>query len=444
MRKLSEVKKSLLAAIDQNREQIIAIGDYVWQNPEVGYREFKTSKKASEVLKSLGLKVRDKLGITGLRADLDSGRPGPVLAVLGEMDSLILPSHPEADKKTGAVHSCGHNCHITAMLGAAIGLCQSRAAEAMAGKIAFVATPAEECIEFNHRLQMMAKKKILAIGGKSDQILRGVFRDVDMAIMNHVSGSENYGATGHNGFLVKNVLFRGKSCHAARPNRGINALNAATLAQNAIALLRETFTDSSIRVHGIMTSGGDVVNIIPDQVRMEYMLRADALDKIKHLSQLFDQAVLGAAMALGAKAEIITTPGYLTMENNQALGDIFRLAVHHLHPGAIVNINTGFSTGSTDMGDVSHIMPALHASVPGACGTGHGIDYRIADPEKAYIENAKILALMAVELLYGNAEKGREIAARRDGCISQEQYRAEIAKLSYVNKSPEKEEKSEP
>ncbi|NLZ62186.1 MAG: amidohydrolase [Lentisphaerae bacterium] len=436
MRKLSEVRKAVLAAIDQHREQIIAIGEYVWRNPEAGYREFKTSQKAAEVLESLGLSVKKKLGVTGLRADLDSGRPGPVLAVLGEMDALILPSHPESDESTGAVHACGHNCHITAMLGAAIGLCHSRAADALSGKIAFIANPAEECIEFASRLQLMAKKKILAIGGKCDQILRGVFRDVDMAIMNHVGTGENYGAAGHNGFIVKNVIFHGKSCHAAWPARGVNALNAATLAQNAVAMLRETFTDSSIRVHGIMTNGGDVVNIIPDNVRMEYMLRADSLDKIKHLSQLFDQAMLGAAMALGAQAEIITTPGYMTMENDEALGEVFRDAVHLLHPEAVVNINTGFSTGSTDMGDVSHIMPAIHASVPGTGGTGHGIDYHVADPEKAYIENAKILALMAVELLYGNADKGREIAARRCGCISQEQYRAEIAELSYVSKSP--------
>ena len=254
--------------------------------------------------------------------------------------------------------------------------------------------------------------------------------------MNHVGTGENYGAAGHNGFIVKNVIFHGKSCHAAWPARGVNALNAATLAQNAVAMLRETFTDSSSLLHGIMSNGGDVVNIIPDNVRMEYMLRADSLDKIKHLSQLFDQAMLGAAMALGAQAEIITTPGYMTMENDEALGEVFRDAVHLLHPEAVVNINTGFSTGSTDMGDVSHIMPAIHASVPGTGGTGHGIDYHVADPEKAYIENAKILALMAVELLYGNADKGREIAARRGGCISQEQYLAEIAELSYVSKSP--------
>lgn len=436
MRKLSEVKKAVLAAIDQNREEIIAIGNYVWQNPEPGYQEVKTARKAAAVLRSLGLSVREKLGLTGLRADLDSGRPGPVVALLGEMDSLILPSHPDADQKTGAVHACGHNCHITAMLGAAIGLCKAQAAEDLAGKIAFIANSAEECIEFAYRLQLMAKKKILAIGGKSDQILRGVFRDVDMAIMNHVGGSVNYSANGHNGFLVKNVTFHGKSCHAAWPAQGVNALNAATLAQNAIAMLRETFTDSSIRVHGIMTSGGDVVNIIPDNVRMEYMLRADDLVKIKNLSQQFDQAMLGAAMALGAKAEIVTTPGYMTMENDEALGEVFKNAVRHLHPDAIVNINTGFSTGSTDMGDVSHIMPAIHSSVPGTCGNAHGVDYRIADPDKAYIENAKILALMAVELLYDDAKKGRAVAARRTGRITQDQYRAEIAELASVCKSP--------
>ena len=105
MRTKQEVIDAVLATIEAHREQILALGEYFWKNPEPGYREFKTSAKAKEVLSGLGLPLRDHLSITGMRADLDTGRKGPVLALLGEMDSLILPSHPECDPETGAIHS---------------------------------------------------------------------------------------------------------------------------------------------------------------------------------------------------------------------------------------------------------------------------------------------------------------------------------------------------
>ena len=120
MRTLHEVERAVIDAVERRSEELIAMGEEIWRNPEPGYKEFKTSKLATDKLKSLGLEVRENLAITGMRADLTSSRPGPALALLGEMDSLIIPGHPECDKRTGAVHSCGHNSHITAMVGAAM------------------------------------------------------------------------------------------------------------------------------------------------------------------------------------------------------------------------------------------------------------------------------------------------------------------------------------
>ena len=108
--------------IDAHAAELIAIGDHIWQNPEPGYREVKTSNFVAEKLEKLGLTVKRDLAMTGLRADIDTGKEGPTLAILGELDSLILPNHPECDKTTGAVHSCGHNASATNLIGTAIGL----------------------------------------------------------------------------------------------------------------------------------------------------------------------------------------------------------------------------------------------------------------------------------------------------------------------------------
>jgi len=421
MRTKKEVIEAVLEAIEKQREKILALGEYFWKNPEPGYREFKTSAMAKKTLGDLGLPLRDNLSITGMRADLDTGREGPVLALLGEMDSLILPSHPECDPATGAVHSCGHHSHITALLGAAIGLVESGAAADLSGKIAFIPVPAEECIEVAERRKMMERGEIKAIGGKASMIREGVFDDISLALMNHLSGATKYSCTLHNGFVIKAVTFFGKSCHAARPNNGINALNICTLAQNALALLRETFTDPSIRVHGIVNSGGDSVNIVPDKVSMEYLLRANDMEKIKQLSTVFDRAMHGAAAALGGSAEVTTTPGYAVTNDHQGLWKVFEDVVRILHPEASFS-SDGSSMGSTDMGDVSQIVPAVHAAVPGAQGTAHGIDYKVKDPEMAYLDNAKILALTAIELLYGDASKGKQIADSREELLSIPEY----------------------
>ncbi len=423
MRTLEEVRKAVSDAIERRADEIVAMGDYVWQNPEPGYKEFKTAKYANEKLKSLGLPLRENLAITGMRADLDSGRPGPTVALLGEMDSLIIPQHPECDKSTGAVHSCGHNSHITAMVGAAMALTDARVSDDISGKIAFIGTPAEECIEIDWRSKLMAEGKISALGGKAELIREGVFDDVDLAIMNHIGGRNHYGSRDHNGFICKSVIFHGRSCHAASPGGGVNAVHAATLAINALGLLNATFPDEA-RVHGIITSGGDAVNVIPNTSGLEYMLRAPTMEAVEKISSAFDRAMRGAALAMGASVEIRTTAGYMPLFNDPDLSDLLVEVVRDNIPGNSGDFKPkwSFAKSSTDMGDVSVVMPAVHCDIPGGGGQSHGSTYFIADKRKAYLDNAKILALMAVELLYGDAARGKKIAANREGKISIAEY----------------------
>ena len=418
----AELKKLAFDKIDALAEKIISIGDTVWKNPEPGYREYKTARLAAETFRSLGLTTREGLGITGLRADLESGNPdGPTIAVLGEMDSLILPDHPQCDPESGAVHSCGHNANFAGMLGAAMVLTDPEIAKELTGRIAFFAVPAEECIEIDKRLAMMDEKKISALGGKAELIRCGAFDDVDLAFMLHASSEYGFGA--HNGFITKRVNFIGRSCHAARPSGGINALSAVTVAQCAIGVLRERWADlnQTVRIHGVITNGGDVVNIIPNRASMEFLIRADKLETLVKLNREFDRAVRGAAGSVGAGVEIRTIAGYMPQYDDPLLEDLYCDEVMLLkntekRPAGF------FHASSTDMGDLSTIMPTLHGYVSGAAGTSHGIDYYIADPVRAYVNNAKIAAAIAIDLLADGAEKARLIASRREGKLSIEEY----------------------
>ena len=117
---LEKALSSVRNTIENHAAEIIEIGDHVWNNPEPGYREVETSAYLAGKLEKLGLNVKTGLAMTGFRADIDTGRPGPVLAVLGELDSLILPNHPECNKKTGAVHACGHNASCASLYGTAL------------------------------------------------------------------------------------------------------------------------------------------------------------------------------------------------------------------------------------------------------------------------------------------------------------------------------------
>ena len=426
---LKNVLSSVKETVDRYAGDIIEVGDHIWKNPEPGYREEKTSAYLSGKFEELGLTVKRKLALTGFRADIDTGRPGPVLAVLGELDSLILPNHPQCDKKTGAVHACGHNSSCASLYGTAVALLKSGAVDSMCGKIAFIATPAEEGIEMDYRSGLIKQGKIGSIAGKSQLIREGVFDDVDLSYMHHLS--TRFGYNDHNGCINKKITFRGKSCHAASPQRGINALNASTLALNAIAMLRESYSnDPYIRIHGIITNGGDSVNIIPDCVTMDYMLRAPDLEKMLKLNDRFDHAVLYAAKAAECEAVVESLNGYMPLLDNNDLGKLLGSTAEELFPGIKYDYNSNFLSSSTDMGDVGMVLPAVHGYVPGGGGTGHGIDYHIVSQKEAYVDSSLLSASFAVKLLYGDAAPARKIAAEREGLLSIPEYIKTIDRIN--------------
>ena len=171
------------------------------------------------------------------------------------------------------------------------------------------------------------------------------------------------------------------------------------------------------------------MNVIPDRVVLEYQLRNDDMQKIATMSDDFDQAARGCASALGCGAEITTFCGYMPTKEDQDLGKIYAGVVNDFFaPDATIRTD-GFATGSTDMGDVSMIMPALHGYCPGFGGTAHGADFFVADEDVAYIQSAKIAAAMAVRLLCDDAAAARPIAAKKASMLSVEGYKALVRQI---------------
>lgn len=421
-------KSAVCKAIDGRRDDIINIGESIMDAPELGFKETQTAERVKQTFDQVGLTFEDGLAITGVKAVLRGAKEGPTIALMGELDALQVPDHPRADPTSGAAHACGHNAQIAGLMGAAMALTDTGIAEHLAGNIVFFAVPAEEYVEINYRIGLVKEGKNSFLTGKQELIKLGHFDEIDMAVMIHSTSPEvSEGSMGiapsSNGFLAKNIRFLGKASHAGIfPERGVNALYAAQLALSAINAQRETFRDQDcVRIHPIITKGGDLVNIIPAEVCMETYVRAKTPDAILDASHKVDRALRGAAMALGCKVEIETVPGNLPLRNDPELAEIFRDTA-----GAVLGEENyrdyPHSGGSTDAGDLSQIMPVLHPMMTGAAGAHHQIDWCIADHESGYIAPAKTLAMMAVDLLSNDAAKARGILSKNSPAMSKAEY----------------------
>ena len=228
-----------------------------------------------------------------------------------------------------------------------------------------------------------------------------------------------------NGFLAKNIKFIGKASHAgASPQLGINALYAAQLALSAINAQRETFADEDcVRVHPIITKGGDLVNIIPAEVIMETYVRAKKADAILDASHKVDRSLKGAAMAMGCQVEIETVPGNLPLRNDPVLSEVFKENAGSLF-GREEYRDYGHAGGSTDAGDLSQLMPVLHPVMTGGSGTHHQTDWCISDHDAGYVAPAKTLAMMALDLLAGEGARGQDVLDRFQPAMSKDEYLA--------------------
>ena len=401
--------QQVFALVDPHREMIIKAESDLWKTPETGYREWKTQKYAAERFEAMGYELTYAGNIPGFFTDIKTGRPGPTLLIMGELDSLLCAAHPDADSETGAVHACGHHAQMAALLGVAAALKEPGALDGLSGTIRLCAVPAEELIEVGWREELRKAGTIKYFGGKVEFLWRGYFDDVDLAFMLHSSAKYGYNR-GCNGCVVKNITFEGHSAHAGgSPHNGINALYASNLGMNAANALRETFRDSEhIRFHPIVTRGGAAVNAIPEEVRMESYVRGASIEAIERENRKINRALAASAAAMGANVVLSDRPGYTPLDNAPPLLEIARKAM--IAYVGEENLACGdWSTGCTDMGDISAVMPAIHPYAGGAAGTGHGADYHIADPEMACVGSAKVQVLMTRMLLENDAAAAKHV-----------------------------------
>ncbi len=422
-----ELKRSAAEIIDSKADELVALAKTILAHPEPGFREVKTAKLVAEQFGALGLQPRSGLAVTGVRADASGTAPGPTLAILGELDSLIVADHPHADLETDAAHACGHHCQIGIMLGAAAALTNPNVLNSLSGRLAFMAVPAEEYIEIEYRDGLRRDGKIEFLGGKPELVRLGEFDDIHLAMMLHTTSNpaekQMCISNTNNGTVAKRIQFIGRASHAGgAPHLGINALNAATMALTAINFNRETFRDEdSIRVHPIITKGGEAVSAVPADVRMETFVRGRTLEALMDANTKVDRALRAGAMAVGAQVKIQTIPGYMPLQQNHGMADIFRANATEL----VGEENIGYVDhrgGSTDMGDISHLMPVIHPYVGGATGLGHGATYVIEDYGLAVIKGAKALAYTAIDLLADNASHGNTIAGGQRPDMSIPEY----------------------
>ena len=387
---------------------------YLWENPETGYKEWKAHAYLAEAFRALGYELTEAGNIPGFYCDADTGRPGPMVAVFGEMDALICRNHPEADPETGAVHCCGHACQPAALLGLAAALKVPGAMDGLCGKVRLMVVPAEELIEVEYREELRKKGIISYYGGKVEFMRRGFLDGVDAAFMLHTStgkGAHGGGVgKGSNGCIAKTITYTGKSAHAGgAPHMGINALYAANQGISAINALRETFKDSDhIRVHPIITSGGTAVNAIPEKVTMESYVRGASMEAIQAANLKVNRALAASAAAMGANVEICDRPGYSPRIHAKGMMELTRDAMEETLE--VVNYKPeSWGSGCSDLGDVSMVMPAVHPYIYGATGTSHGADFVISDPYTALVDSARVQASMVVKLLENEGARAAEI-----------------------------------
>ena len=382
MTNIDELKQRILDNVDARRDELIRISDTIHAKPELAFQEFEAASLLTSVLEQEGFAVQR--GVAGLETAFVASYTSqkgdrPVVTLLAEYDALV-----------DLGHACGHNIIGTASVGAALALLPIL--DGMAGTIQVAGTPAEE-----------------GGGGKVIMAEAGVFDGVDVAMMVHPSTRTMTRRNSLACFELKMEFF-GQSAHAAAsPDKGINALDACILAYNNVSVLRQQLTDD-VRIHGIITHGGSAPNIIPDYTAAEFLVRAAEKDHALAMLARVEDCARAGALAAGAEVRL-TRPDkyYANMVPSTVLADLFDANLTAL--GREVRLPLpNERMGSTDMGNVSHVVPALHPYVTIAPEevAGHSPEFRAASasPEghAGLLDAAKALAMTAVDL-FSNPER---------------------------------------
>lgn len=368
-------------------DEVVALVADLWAHPEVGYQETYTSARIRDFLAAHapGAEVTT-FARTGLRLRLGPGHDHAV-ALVAELDALIVPAHPAADPVTGAVHACGHHTQV-GIACAVVAELASRPWD-LPYDLVVVFVPAEEYIDLETRRALRDAGEIAWFGGKPEAMRLGVFDDVDACVLTHTMGGGYDAPTVEldcdlAGFAYKHVTFHGRAAHAGFvPFLGANAASMAVLYQTAIGLGRQQLREDVLaRLNPVVTSAPMTTNVIPDTARVSTDVRTIDLVYMSVLSATLDAMARGAALALGGVAEIDTEVGYLPFRQHRPLSEPFREAFRDGVPGIEALLDDrGSSAAAGDVGDLSVMLPCIQIGYSGLEGTVHGADLHLDDPE---------------------------------------------------------------
>lgn len=417
-----------LDGFDARLPEVSALVQWLWEHPELGYDEVGTSAAVVEWVTRVAPELTiERFARTGVRVRVPgpstssgteqgpstgSGTESPdvgrasraagegsagsvpalveglssrrTVAIVAELDALVVPAHPDADPATGAVHACGHHTQV--------GIVCSLFAHYAQGHdlpydLVFIWVPAEEYVDLDRRRALRDAGEIGWFGGKPEAMALGVFDDVDAAVLVHAMGGGYDVPTVEldcdlAGFLYKHVTFHGTASHAGfDPFSGTNAASMATLYSTAIGLGRQQLReDVYARLNPVITSAPMTTNVIPDTCRVSTDVRTIDLAYMGQMSRRLDAMATGAALALGGRAEIETEVGYLPFRQDRDLSQAWRAAFHagSAGVGALLD-DRGAAAAAGDVGDLSYVLPCVQIGYSGFTGTVHGRDFQLDD-----------------------------------------------------------------
>ncbi|MBW0012335.1 M20 family metallopeptidase [Mycobacterium sp.] len=369
---------------------LVELSHAIHAEPELAFAEYHSCAKAQALVAERGFEVSRRPGglDTAFRADFGSGPL--VVGICAEYDAL-----PEIG------HACGHNIIAASAVGTALALAE--VADDLGLKVALVGTPAEE-----------------AGGGKALLIDAGTFDDVAVAVMVH-PGPTDIAAARSLALSEVIVNYRGKESHAAvAPYLGVNAADAVTVAQVAIGVLRQQLAPGQL-VHGIVTNGGQAVNVIPGRATLRYAMRAVESDSLRELEGRMFACFAAGALAAGCEYEIDNpAPGYAELKPDQWMAGVFRDEMRRLGREPLApEVEASLPMGSTDMGNVTQLLPGIHPVIGveagGATVHQRGFADAAAGPsaDRAVVEGAIMLARTVVQLAQTPKERDRVLAGQQ-------------------------------
>jgi amidohydrolase len=367
-----EGKARIAAAVEAHREEILDLSHRIHANPEPAFEELRAAEWVADAVERHGFVVERPAGRleTAVRGVLPGGRgaDGPHVGILAEYDAL-----------PGLGHGCGHNTMAASGVGAAIALAAVR--DELAGEVVFLGTPAEE-----------------RGSGKQFMIDDGLFDGLDAALLYHPC-DRNHASIHLLASEDVDVVFTGRASHAASdPWEGRNALDALILLFGSIGLWRQQLRPDA-RVHGIVLEGGTAANIIPDRTVGRFMIRSTDQAHFASMRARFADLVQAAALATGTTGDAVFSGGSTTMHENRILAGMFErnLRAYGIDSGA-----PDVNVGSSDMGNVSWVVPAIHPDLA-ICDQGtpaHSIEFRDAAATPRADETTLLAATLIAQTAY--------------------------------------------